>query len=557
MEETSNWIVVHEGRSKLTDPVPILDLGAPVVNTLCQLWRPFVCQSELKKNHSTNSMQVFKGTSLATVNLDDLTFAAKKIPTNEPGCYKLASCLLSQSALQQISQMVDATRISPDRLITFKAREMVIYTSDYKQPHRHDSVDSNVGIVEVILNSDFTGGELQVTCEDQVISLSTGPYSWVAVHADASCTISPVTSGARVSLIFDLLPAAEIGKPLLCLHGEVGVRFWDCVMNDIKFQDCHMDILSAVAELLNPDMVGKSVQQLDPYFLNERTVAKLATVPDLSRMFPHRTLRVLPTHVAIHKSTPSQAVSHNYSEERGEGYLGTLVVVLGSHFMSGKVMLSRGSESSTVPAKNCLWYAYAANSTHILDSIFHGTRVSLEYDIFDAGSAGTEPKHDPLAAGNHDVATRAHASDKVRADVQVALKAELEQCDALILALQYLYPDEAELSVLEGGDRALYHTLMESIEADSADGMFEVELVNATLQYTFDSAQHKKVLQSATYSYFADHKNSNTDATTTTTTTTTNTTKLIIPIKLTEQHRAAAEGEGQYSLSALRVRLRK
>jgi len=136
MEETSNWIVVHEGRFKLTDSVPILDLGAPVVNTLCQLWRPFVCQSELKKNHSTNSIQVFKGTSLANVDLDDLTFAAKKIPTNEPGRYKLASCLLSGSALKQISQMIDATRISPDRLITFKAREMVLYTSDYKASHR-------------------------------------------------------------------------------------------------------------------------------------------------------------------------------------------------------------------------------------------------------------------------------------------------------------------------------------------------------------------------------------------------------------------------------------
>jgi len=146
------------------------------------------------------------------------------------------------------------------------------------------------------LNSDFTGGELQVSCEDQVISLTTGPYSWVAVHADASCSISPVTSGARVSLIYDLHPAAEIGKPLLCLHGEVGVRSWDNIMNDIKFQDCKMDKLSAVAELVNPEMAGNSVQQLDPYFL--------AAVRDLSRMFPHRTLRVLPTHVAIHKKHP-------------------------------------------------------------------------------------------------------------------------------------------------------------------------------------------------------------------------------------------------------------
>ena len=436
MEETSNWVVVHEGRFKLTEPVPILDLGAPIVTTLCQLWRLFVCQGELKKSHRANLMPVFRGTSLANVDLDDLIFAAKKVPSNEPGCYKLASCLLSESALQQISQTIDATRISPDRLITFNAREMTIYTSDYKQPLRHGSADLNVGIVEVILNSDFTGGELQVTCEDQTIDVKTESYSWVAVHADAACAISPVASGARVSLIYDLCPAAEVGKPLLAMEGDVHVSYWDKVMNDVQFQDLYMEKLSAAADFLNPEMIGKSLKQLDPYFLNERTVARLATVPNLSRMFPNRLLHLWPTHLAIQKFTNSPAVSRNYSEERGEGYLGTLVVVLGSHFSGGKVHLSRGSESFAVNGQLRFWYAYAANSTHLLGSIRDGSRVSLEYDIFDVGTALIDAAFDPLAAGNHDVATRAQVSAKVRADAQVALKAELEQADALVVSLR-------------------------------------------------------------------------------------------------------------------------
>ena len=210
------------------------------------------------------------------------------------------------------------------------------------------------------------------------------------------------------------------------------------------------------------------------------------------------------------------------------------------------------------------WYAYAANSTHLLDSIRDGSRVSLEYDIFDAGTAVIDAALDPLAAGNHDVATRAQVSAKVRADAQVALKAEFELADALVITLQYLYPDEAELNFLEGGDRALYDTLTETTEADSAgDVLFQVELVNVTLQYKFDPALHKKVLESATYSYFTERKSDHSSDPASTASTAASTaaaadkTKLIIPIKLTEQHRAAAEEEGQYSVSALRVRLHK
>eukprot|EP01032_Pedospumella_encystans_P036351 gene36351-41131_t len=181
-------------------------------------------------------------------------------------------------------------------------------------------------------------------------------------------------------------------------------------MNDVKFEDLNMEKLSAAADYLNPELIGKSLKQLDPYFLNERTVAKLATVPNLSRMFPNRLLNLLPTHLAIQKFTNSPTVSHNYSEERGEGYLGTRVVLLGSHFMGGKVHLSRGSESFAVKDRTRHWYAYAANSTHILDSIRDGSRVSLEYDIFDAGTAVIDAAFDPLAPGNHDVATRAQVS---------------------------------------------------------------------------------------------------------------------------------------------------
>ena len=63
--------------------------------------------------------------------------------------------------------------------------------------------------MEVLLNSAFTGGELQVTCDDEVTDLKTEPYSWVAVDADAACSIDTLTSGARVSLHLTSFPSLK------------------------------------------------------------------------------------------------------------------------------------------------------------------------------------------------------------------------------------------------------------------------------------------------------------------------------------------------------------
>ena len=63
--------------------------------------------------------------------------------------------------------------------------------------------EGHIGTLVLILNSDYTGGELEVTHNGHT-EVVTGPYSWVAMYGDCLHKINPVTSGTRVSLIYDI-----------------------------------------------------------------------------------------------------------------------------------------------------------------------------------------------------------------------------------------------------------------------------------------------------------------------------------------------------------------
>ena len=71
--------------------------------------------------------------------------------------------------------------------------------------------DGHIGTLVVILNSEYIGGELEVTHGGRT-EVVTGPYSWVAMYGDCLHKINPVTSGTRVSLIYDIYGAAPVGR---------------------------------------------------------------------------------------------------------------------------------------------------------------------------------------------------------------------------------------------------------------------------------------------------------------------------------------------------------
>jgi hypothetical protein len=96
-------------------------------------------------------------------------------------------------------------KLAPNHQTQLRPYKLVIYQEGGHFDAHRDTVrgDGHIGTLVLILNSDYTGGELEITHNGQT-EVVTGPYSWVAMYGDCLHKINPVTSGTRVSLIFDI-----------------------------------------------------------------------------------------------------------------------------------------------------------------------------------------------------------------------------------------------------------------------------------------------------------------------------------------------------------------
>ena len=106
--------------------------------------------------------------------------------------------------------------------LELRPHKLVIYQEGGHFNAHRDTVrgEGHIGTVVLILNSDYTGGELEIVHAGETVSV-TGAYRWVAMYGDCLHQIKPVTSGTRVSLIFDiyttpdavLRPSAQVDCP--------------------------------------------------------------------------------------------------------------------------------------------------------------------------------------------------------------------------------------------------------------------------------------------------------------------------------------------------------
>jgi predicted 2-oxoglutarate/Fe(II)-dependent dioxygenase YbiX len=94
--------------------------------------------------------------------------------------------------------------------VELRPYKLVIYQPGGHFRKHRDAVrgEGHIGTLVVILNSPYTGGELEVTAEGHT-DVVTGPFRWVAMYGDDMHKINPVTSGTRVSLIYDIYAAGS------------------------------------------------------------------------------------------------------------------------------------------------------------------------------------------------------------------------------------------------------------------------------------------------------------------------------------------------------------
>lgn len=206
-------------------------------------------------------------------------------------------------------------------------------------------------VCQAMLNSAYTGGEIQAVYNGQVIDLKCAPCTWVAVHVDVPCLINPVTSGQRVSLIYDVFADMQIGPYEHAVAATYKYSKWDQrIFGALSLSSkASMPTLISAAENLRPDLVGMRHLIIDASVLNATSLTEIAQFTNqnkgsgpLRHLFPIRELEIRPTHLAIHRTEASgvQCNSHVINE-RGKGYLGTLVIVVGPPFEGGDVHFYR------------------------------------------------------------------------------------------------------------------------------------------------------------------------------------------------------------------------
>jgi hypothetical protein len=158
--------------------------------------------------------------------------------------------------------------LCPNRPVLARLYKLVIYQKGGHFDQHRDTVrgDGHIGTVVAILNSEYTGGELEITHGDKT-EVVTGPYNWVAVYGDCLHKINPVTSGTRVSLIYDIYARESVKDTSTVFEEEDDEpmerdSFWDkhCYEMVSKCDETKARGVDAVAIR---DAVAEELQKLD------------------------------------------------------------------------------------------------------------------------------------------------------------------------------------------------------------------------------------------------------------------------------------------------------
>ena len=480
--------------------VQVVDFNAPVVNTLTQLWQPLVSHGQLKRQQ-VKAKTLFRDTTFHKVDTTDLIATATKLRKSEGTCLEIGSCLLGAEAVEDIQKKINLTSFFSDQKVTINVLKLVIaIPGDHTSIFNLDSVPERVGTLEVVLNSAFTGGELQLVCDGQITNLEIGPYSWVAVQGNAVKSISPVTSGARVSLIFDVnVLSVPVDSTAMYTYGTFTLTR-SHLLDHMLITSLDITKLIHIAEQLKPEFTGQRHLTIDACVLNSATLAVLGRQANVSALFGTKDATVIPRYLTVHRNEGKLNDLHEERENRREGYLGTLVMTIGSithkntssYSSTHMAYLKRNGKHITVFPALQNWYAYKADTTQSVDPCYNGKIVALHYDIYSA--APSVAVHNPLPIINTStetpsILTRSVVSDTLREKAQAVLETELASTDAVIITLQHMFPEgladqlwNTYPSYLQGGDRLLYDILT----GTSLSEVYDVQLVEVTIRYRYD-----------------------------------------------------------------------
>ena len=174
----------------------------PLAHALQCLWVPFCLTGQLFKyinrQFELKLSDVVASPSPAALNIsENCTIDASQLNPE-----------MLDKIIHEVTNLDGLIVFAPHLELTLHPKELVIhqegYAEDQSQVIRSSRTTSgHIGTLAVILDSAYTGSELEVTHGDYT-EVVTGPYSWVAMYGDCLHKINPVTSGTRATLVFDI-----------------------------------------------------------------------------------------------------------------------------------------------------------------------------------------------------------------------------------------------------------------------------------------------------------------------------------------------------------------
>jgi len=182
------------------------DAQSVFTTTLQSILSP-VCAS-----HRTHwpDYQLIENNSMCELDVPELLRLAQE-SAPESSRFAIDASLLNSESIQFKSR--DLHRICPQLFIKYVPRALHIQTVDSPPDFYPQSVTTTennvVGQAVRVLNSDYEGGELLVTHGTHTQKMNVASRV-VALHKDCTYSFTPVTSGARVSLLYDMVPYEPI-----------------------------------------------------------------------------------------------------------------------------------------------------------------------------------------------------------------------------------------------------------------------------------------------------------------------------------------------------------
>jgi hypothetical protein len=192
----------------------------PLITALSSLWAPFCALGRIDGG-TYDDHKLFKSSTIRKVNVAELVAYARPssfgrgtetvVDPTVRDSLEIAADKLDPAGLLSIECQIYgcAASLSPNHYIQLRPYKLVIYQEGGHFDQHRDTVrgEGHIGTVVVILNSEYTGGELEITHGGRT-EVVTGPYNWAAMYGDCLHKINPVTSGTRVSLIYDIYTTA-------------------------------------------------------------------------------------------------------------------------------------------------------------------------------------------------------------------------------------------------------------------------------------------------------------------------------------------------------------